>query len=84
MGLFGRIKKRKQTANSRIEKCVLCHADTEYTFDTPIDEREFYVEGVGQLCWRCQLKLLNESEGLHEVRGADEIPHIVNNPKKRG
>ena len=36
-----------------IEKCVICGADTQYRFRTPIDFRYNYVEGAGQLCPKC-------------------------------
>ena len=35
------------------ECCVRCGKETEYTKDTPIDQRENYVEGGGQLCKEC-------------------------------
>ena len=33
--------------------CVVCGAATPYTVDTHIDEREYYIEGLGQLCNYC-------------------------------
>ena len=33
-----------------MERCVLCRRMTNVPFDRPIDERLYYVEGVGQLC----------------------------------
>ncbi len=35
------------------EKCVICHAETEYTCNIHISERQFYIESVGQLCPKC-------------------------------
>ena len=40
-----------------IEKCILCHTDTGYTFDVPIQERLYYVYGCGQLCEKCYTSL---------------------------
>ena len=40
-----------------LDKCVMCGAKTEYTKDTHIDEREYYVEGVGQMCKQCHTKI---------------------------
>jgi len=37
----------------KIEKCVSCGIDTTYTVDQHIDIRQYYVEGVGQLCKKC-------------------------------
>ena len=33
--------------------CVICGKETSYDFSTPINERLFYTEGVGQLCKEC-------------------------------
>jgi len=35
------------------EKCVSCGKDTPYTINTPVDLREYYIEGAGQLCMDC-------------------------------
>ena len=35
------------------EKCIICGAETIYSFDTPISQRKYYIEGAGQLCERC-------------------------------
>jgi hypothetical protein len=32
------------------EKCVVCGAETPYEFDTHIELRQGYVDGVGQTC----------------------------------
>lgn len=35
------------------DKCVLCNCETQESTSKPIDFRNFYVEGVGQLCNNC-------------------------------
>jgi len=35
------------------EKCVCCGKDTPYSKSTPIDLRDYYIEGAGQLCRDC-------------------------------
>jgi hypothetical protein len=35
------------------EICVVCGIETPYDFETHIDYRIGYVEGVGQLCGQC-------------------------------
>ena len=35
------------------EKCVVCGAETQYEFETHIDFRTGYIEGVGQHCLKC-------------------------------
>jgi hypothetical protein len=43
-----------------IEKCVICKKETKYSKNTHINEREFYVKGIGQLCENCAYKLFTE------------------------
>jgi len=40
-----------------LEKCISCGKETKYSKDTPIDFRENYVEGAGQLCDGCANKI---------------------------
>lgn len=47
--------------------CIICHKDTGYTFDYPIKKREGYVEGLGQLCWKCWVDYSNDDNGLKET-----------------
>jgi NMD protein affecting ribosome stability and mRNA decay len=35
------------------EICVVCGKETPYDFETHIDQRIDYVEGIGQLCGQC-------------------------------
>lgn len=42
------------------DRCVICYAETPYTKDTPIEEREFYIEGCGQLCENCYQEIKAE------------------------
>ena len=35
------------------EKCIICGVETLYDFDTNIEYRTHYVEGMGQLCKTC-------------------------------
>ena len=51
----------------RPDLCIICHKDTGYTFDTPIDKREGYIEGLGQLCWKCWIEHYNADAGLKET-----------------
>lgn len=41
---------------TEIENCVICGAETQYTKSTPIEERENYIEGCGQICKECSKK----------------------------
>jgi NMD protein affecting ribosome stability and mRNA decay len=46
----------------KTEKCVNCGAETNVPIDLHIDLRENYVEGVGQLCPKCYLKVYDTRE----------------------
>jgi len=35
------------------DTCVMCGVETPYNYETHIDFRDGYVEGVGQLCKKC-------------------------------
>jgi hypothetical protein len=35
------------------DKCISCNAETPYEFDTNIEYRAHYIEGIGQLCRTC-------------------------------
>jgi hypothetical protein len=39
------------------DSCVVCGKETEYTKDTHIDLREYYIEGAGQLCEECYVSI---------------------------
>ncbi len=56
------------------ERCVVCSQATEYAFDTPVSDREFYIEGVGQLCPRCYYDLYEKERFTVEktLRGGEE------------
>ena len=58
--IFKKDKKKMKTIDSlkeNVDKCVMCGAKTEYTKDTHIDDREYYVEGAGQMCKQCHTKI---------------------------
>ena len=48
------------------ERCVICGKETYIRRDTPIDLRNNYIVGVGQLCGECVIKL---KEDLGDQRG---------------
>jgi hypothetical protein len=39
------------------DKCVMCGAETQYNKSTHIDNRDYYIEGVGQLCRECYFNI---------------------------
>jgi len=47
-----------------IEKCVICGGDTPYTINTPINDREFYIDGLGQVCQKCHYEICVKKDQL--------------------
>lgn len=41
------------------DHCVVCNKLTEYEKNTNIDQRNYYIEGGGQLCFECYKKINN-------------------------
>ena len=60
------------------EKCVSCDRETQYTKDTPIEKRFYYIEGAGQLCGLCYNEIYVEEEQEH-LRGVPqkELPIFI-------
>lgn len=54
----------KTHTGEKKEYCILCHAATQYSIDTPINERNYYIEGVGQLCRKCYEENSGEDGGI--------------------
>lgn len=52
----------RHSDNVKIEKCVICGAETPYKFSDPIGKREYYVEGAGQTCVKCHRDLYSASK----------------------
>ena len=56
-------EKEIQGANTTVvEKCVSCGKETPYLRSTPIQQRKFYIVGIGQVCFECYKKLKSEIE----------------------
>lgn len=37
----------------KFERCVYCGGKTSVAMDQHVDQRSYYIEGVGQLCYKC-------------------------------
>lgn len=48
---------KKKCMKAEYETCVICKCKTNVRCDKPIKERYGYVEGAGQLCYRCYKEL---------------------------
>ena len=55
-------KTEGETLQEGCEKCVVCGAETEYALDTPIGERQFFVESKGQLCQKCYQEIYEKNK----------------------
>lgn len=44
------------------ERCAICGELTNVRRETPIDQRDFYVVGCGQLCFDCHRRTGTEPE----------------------
>ena len=44
------------------EACILCGKKTNVLMEEPVAERKNYVEGVGQLCESCYLRIMGRKE----------------------
>lgn len=58
---FRKPSKKKIECDEQFERCVICGELTHYTKDTPIEERECYEIGCGQLCYSCYRNTSGES-----------------------
>jgi len=45
--------KKPKITGREIDLCVRCGNETEYTYDTNVNLRENYMDGVGQHCGKC-------------------------------
>jgi len=53
-------KKKQPLMPHSKETCVCCWFETDECVDTPISERKYYVESVGQLCEECFKSIYNK------------------------
>lgn len=49
--------KANENTSTETERCVLCGNDTGVLVDLPADARKHYINGVGQLCEDCYIKI---------------------------
>ena len=53
MLFFGKCKRKKNKRADEYETCIVCHEMTDIRRDAPVEKRECYVRGMGQLCRLC-------------------------------
>ena len=54
-------KKHIKDEKDEYETCIICKCKTNIRRDQPIKDRYGYVEGAGQLCYRCYKKLYHQT-----------------------
>jgi hypothetical protein len=55
------MNKTNTTIEEEYEKCIMCGEQTNVLSSTPIEQREFFEIGCGQLCLNCYLNLRDSS-----------------------
>ena len=53
--------------NDEIEYCVICNEPTKFKKDQHIDYRYGYIEGVGQLCFKCHQIRKMHKQGSYDI-----------------
>lgn len=75
-----RKRKTKPTPESIYERCVICGELTTVRIDTPIEFRDCYEIGLGQICYSCHRKITEESENQCKP---EAMQHLLNQCRKR-
>ena len=55
--------KRENRKREKKDCCVSCGAETEYSKETHVNLRKYYVEGAGQLCEKCYRRIMKGGQG---------------------
>ena len=58
---------------NKYDKCVVCHETTEYAEMDHFHVRDFYIEGVGQLCQVCFDSASKEDQMVRYEESLKEI-----------
>ena len=58
--IFKKKRSEKQSFSTELEVCALCGKETDIPISLTVDERKYYVSGVGQLCRECYKELTHE------------------------
>lgn len=53
MHLINTTLNRNYISENDTELCVICRRDTKIPVNTPIQFRDNYIEGMGQICYSC-------------------------------
>lgn len=62
---------------SKTDKCICCGCDTGVPAKTPIDERQYYIHGCGQLCSKCFAELYVEPFAEDNQMSNEELYRLL-------
>lgn len=68
---------RKNDLNTEYEICVMCGSTTDTPISLPVTERKNYIEGLGELCERCKIRLAYDEQTSVSVTNR-ELIEILN------
>ena len=72
-------RKQQQPTEEIYERCVVCGELTNVRIDTPIEFRDYYEIGAGQVCCNCHNKITEEHQ---EQCKPEAIQHLLNQCRK--
>ncbi len=72
-------RKRQQPTEEIYERCVVCGELTNVRIDTPIEFRDYYEIGSGQICYYCHKKITEEHQ---EQCKPEAMQHLLNQCRK--
>ena len=61
------------SGTSNTENCITCGINTGVRVNTPIDFRDYYIEGAGQLCVRCYNSTYNNPSTYSDNSSIGEL-----------
>ena len=57
---FRKFSRESSLKQKNLDSCVICNVETSYGISTHVDERNYYIQGAGQLCEKCHFELYVE------------------------
>lgn len=77
---IGRRKRKAQLPIEEIyERCVICGELTAVRIDTPIEFRDYYEIGSGQICYSCHKKIEEENQKQYKP---EAMQYLLNQCRK--
>ncbi len=70
-------------AKIKYEQCICCKELTSVPKTAPVDEREYYIRGCGQLCPRCYKKISQPDNTGKELTD-DHVQYLIESLRRSG